>query len=191
MKRKPVISIIEHIKNPEIVKRFWSYVDCSAGQNACWPWIGGTSKSGYGRFKVCSYTTVVASRFVYALNHNRDPGNLFTCHTCDNPPCCNPKHLWLGDSKANSHDMVKKGRGKTGLQDGQNNGNAKLTAEEVAEIKRFIFAGMNNKVIGEIFEITHSLVSRIRLGKSWGDVPLTKKHSSITKRKADVAEEPK
>lgn len=189
--RKPVIPLTDYIKNPHIIDRFWGYVDKSNGPNACWPWTGGTAKKGYGNFKVASYVTIRASRFAYAVTNKRDPGKLFTCHTCDNPPCCNPAHLWLGDTKANSHDMVKKGRSNTGPQDGQNNGNAKLTAEEVAEIKRFIFAGMNNKVIGEIFEITHSLVSRIRLGKSWGDVPLTKKHSSITKRKVDVAEEPK
>lgn len=189
--RKPVIPLTDYIKNPRIVNRFWGYVDKSNGPNACWPWTGSTAKSGYGNFKVASYVSIRASRFAYAVTHKRDPGAMFTCHTCDNPPCCNPKHLWLGDTKANSHDMVKKGRNNTGPQDGHNNGNAKLSAEEVAKIKECILAGMNNKVIAEIFEITHSLVSLIRRGKLWGDVPLTKKYSSIIKQTTDNALEEK
>jgi ribosomal protein S4E len=87
--------------------------------------------------------------------------------------------------------MVKKGRNNTGPQDGHNNGNAKLSAEEVAKIKECIILGMNNKVIAEIFEITHSLVSLIRRGKLWGNVPLTKKYSSIIKQTTDNALEEK
>lgn len=189
--RKPVIPLTDYIKNPRIVNRFWGYVDKSNGPKSCWPWTGSTAKSGYGNFKVASYVSIRASRFAYAVTNKRDPGAMFTCHTCDNPPCCNPKHLWLGDTKANSHDMVKKGRGNTGPQDGHNNGNAKLSADEVAKIKECILAGMNNKVIAEIFEITHSLVSLIRLGKLWGDVPLTKKYSSIIKQTTDNALEEK
>lgn len=189
--RKPVIPLTDYIKNPRIVNRFWGYVDKSNGPKSCWPWTGSTAKNGYGNFKVVSHVTIRASRFAYAVTNKRDPGAMFTCHTCDNPPCCNPKHLWLGDTKANSHDMVKKGRGNTGPQDGHNNGNAKLSADEVAKIKECILAGMNNKVIAEIFEITHSLVSLIRRGKLWGDVPLTKKYSSIIKQTEDNALEEK
>lgn len=77
----------------------------------CWPWQGPISKNGYGAFKRRP-STLTASRVAWFLANGRQPLGL-VCHTCDNPPCVNPAHLWVGDFKDNSEDMVRKGRHPT------------------------------------------------------------------------------
>lgn len=91
-------------------KRFWSYVDKSGGVNECWPWIGGKNTLGYGKFKIASYKMVMANRLAFALATNFDPGEKLVCHSCDNPPCCNPTHLWLGTARENNLDCFSKNR---------------------------------------------------------------------------------
>ena len=64
-------------------------------------------RSGYGRFKVQGIR-YEAHRIAYFLHNKKDPKELLVCHSCDNPACCNPKHLWLGTSKDNIQDSVKR-----------------------------------------------------------------------------------
>lgn len=87
--------------------RFWGKVQKSDG---CWEWQGPRSRYGYGKFK-CGYRTHIASRFAYKLAHRvtLTPDQV-VCHTRDNPPCCNPAHLFLGTQADNLRDMVAKGR---------------------------------------------------------------------------------
>lgn len=74
----------------------------------CWEWQGALDKDGYGIF---SYAGKVqrAARFALALD-GRDPKRKFACHTCDNPSCVNPSHLFVGSHEENMADMVAKGR---------------------------------------------------------------------------------
>lgn len=93
--------------------RFWSHVDKSAGPGACWPWKDAASfKRGYGMFRLGWKKPIVqASRHSYEITHGVTlETEAFVMHTCDNPPCCNPAHLKLGDALANHRDMVAKGR---------------------------------------------------------------------------------
>lgn len=95
-----------------LIAKFWSRVDIQ-GPDDCWPWqlkCGGTY-STYGNFNVTRSQSVRTNRMAYYLTHGVDPGELRVCHSCDNPPCCNPAHLWLGTTLDNSRDMVAKGRG--------------------------------------------------------------------------------
>ncbi len=92
------------------IDRFWTYVDKT---EPCWIWTGGCNSDGYGNFKVHG-KTVRASRYSYAL---ANPGVQLTqrdlvCHHCDNPPCVNPAHLFLGAARDNTADMVQKGRAR-------------------------------------------------------------------------------
>ena len=97
--------------NDKTRARFWNLVD-KRGVNECWPWNGTTDRYGYGAFKLSTYFRAIASRFAFAIHHNAEPGAKHVCHRCDNPPCCNPAHLFLGDAKINAADKTAKGRGR-------------------------------------------------------------------------------
>ena len=97
------------------VDRFWHYVNVR-GPDECWEWTGGRGARGYGKFKL-DYVGYAAHRFSYELAHGLIPDGLYVCHRCDNPPCVNPAHLFVGTSSDNMLDASSKGR-----INGENNG---------------------------------------------------------------------
>lgn len=116
---------------------FWARVDIRS-KDECWEW-----KCGRKSRKKLSYGVVwipgenrheIASRIAYRLFYGKDAGELFVCHKCDNPPCCNPHHFFLGTNKENCQDSHAKGRATREM--GSARYNAKLTEEQVARIKR-------------------------------------------------------
>jgi hypothetical protein len=136
----------------------------------CWEYDGYRDPMGYGRFKIYvsnfapKKRNYYAQRVSYAFHNGVDPGALLVCHKCDNPPCINPDHLFLGDTKANMQDMVSKGRAAD--QHGENGTHIKLMDSDVLQIINQIRAGMTNMEIASALPVTHSQVSCIRLGKS-------------------------
>lgn len=123
------------IIDSEVIKRFWSKVDQSGGPDACWPWTRLVDKDGYGKFQVSigyrKQWHVRTHRFAMMLEIKKYSEEL-TLHSCDNPPCCNPKHLYSGSQKKNRTDC--KSRGRTAK--GEVNGNAKLSDKDVISIRR-------------------------------------------------------
>ena len=103
-------------------ERFWSHVD-KRGPNECWEWQASHDGRRYGCFSVGG-RNVKAPRFSYSIAHRvtltRDQ---FVCHACDNPPCVNPAHLWLGDALSNVRDAVAKGRMDYSISRGRVNSN--------------------------------------------------------------------
>lgn len=87
-------------------ERFWPKVD-RRGPDECWPWLAQRQqrRGNYGRFR-----DRMAHRVAYELHYGVAPGELMVCHTCDNPPCVNPAHLWLGSAAENVEDCIRKGR---------------------------------------------------------------------------------
>lgn len=88
--------------------RIWAKVD-KRGPDECWPWTG-WAVGGYGKFKLRG-KTLQATRLVWSVaNGVPFPEGMLACHSCDNPICCNPAHIWAGTHLENMRDMHRKGR---------------------------------------------------------------------------------
>lgn len=92
------------------------------------------------------------------------------CHACDNPPCCNPGHLWRGTALDNNHDRIAKGWTVHGTHIGEANPNRVLAEEAVEQILFDLRRGATNTELGERFGVHHSQISNIRRGLSWTHV---------------------
>ncbi|MDE2103786.1 MAG: HNH endonuclease [Patescibacteria group bacterium] len=167
--------MFRHIRFPRLkdrfIKSFWARVDSSGGQDACWPWIPPYQVGlGYGRLKLPNGMLVLAHRLAYFLETGTDPQDWMVCHRCDNPRCCNPAHLFLGDHQTNMADMRAKGRARAPEQHGSANPQAKLSERDVGVIRSQIAAGHTNCDIAKRYSVTHQLISRIRRGEIWTHV---------------------
>jgi hypothetical protein len=88
----------------------WRFLDRLVdGPNGCWEWTMARNRAGYGEF--CSDRRVLlAHRWMWEFMHGPIPPKVCVLHRCDNPPCVNPSHLFLGTRAGNARDMIAKGR---------------------------------------------------------------------------------
>ncbi len=115
--------------------RFSQKVIRGKSASDCWGWSG-TKTEGYGMIQSeKSGRMVLAHRVSYELAFGPISNDICVLHTCDNPPCCNPSHLWLGTRGDNNRDKAAKGRAKSGRQYGETNPAAKLTWDKVEIIR--------------------------------------------------------
>jgi hypothetical protein len=119
---------------------FWERVDRSDDADACWPWIGPRGSRGYG-ISGLPGKNALAHRAAWAFTYGPIPANLLVCHNCDNPPCCNPTHLFIGTSADNNRDMMNKGRQAVG----EDYKRSKLTESNVLEIRSAYANGKANQ----------------------------------------------
>lgn len=144
----------------DVVTRFWRHVQKTDG---CWCWTAALNReNGYGRFKVHG-KMVGAHRFSYMLSYGPIPEGLVICHKCDNPPCVRPDHLFPGTHKDNGRDKVEKGRALSGIR----NAFAKLTDEQVSEIRHLDISGIPQREIALRFSLAQTTVSRIVRASAW------------------------
>ncbi len=148
-------------------QRFWKYVKKTKG---CWEWTAYKNARGYGQITI-NKQTIVASRFSYELLIGPIPEGLCVLHTCDNPSCVNPKHLWLGTREDNIHDMEEKGRGVHNGTPGEKHPMAKLNWKKVNKIRKMYNAGKYfQKELAKIFSVTRSNISCIVRKNSWKNI---------------------
>lgn len=145
--------------------RFWSKVAIK-GPDECWPWTGRRSERGYGEFDYGN-RPVIASRFAYVLSTGVDPGDLFVCHSCDNPPCCNPRHLWPGTQQDNMRDAALKKRVHIPGWKGEDHPSAKLSLENVLTIRS---SAHTNADLATHYGVTPAAIYNIRERKTWRHV---------------------
>lgn len=127
------------------------------GENGCWIWTGPKHDWGYGLDPGAKKGTRRVHRIIYELRFGKVPSGLFVCHHCDNPPCVNPDHLFLGTAKDNSSDMVKKGRSVAGTK----NGMCHFGYNEISRIRWMRESGWPLQYIAGEFGCSISTVSRI------------------------------
>ena len=125
-------------------ERFEKYFKKSKNPDACWVWQGGKlGLMGYGSLRNEYGRQEAAHRQAYRLYVREIPQSMCVLHRCDNPPCVNPQHLFLGTKMDNTQDMVRKGRGghwKHNVR-GENNPNSKLSAKDKNAIKNHLLSG--------------------------------------------------
>jgi hypothetical protein len=141
-------------------ERFWSRVAVQDPMG-CWVWQGGTCE-GYGMLRTEGSVVDRAHRVSWRLTHGSIPDGLCVLHRCDNPPCVNPAHLFLGTRADNNEDKKRKGR--SARVHGEANPNAKLSDEDVAEIRRLRDEGRTQQAIADQFGITQVWVSQLTRG---------------------------
>lgn len=146
---------------------FWPKVQ-KGGPDDCWPWIGAHGPSGHPQLRILKQH-VRATAIAYWFDHREWPADWQdVCHHCDNPPCVNPSHLFLGTAMDNMRDAIAKGRFKFPKpRFGPANVNAKLTWEQVADLRQRYAAGENLSQLSRSFGMARASLRRIVRGEGW------------------------
>lgn len=158
--------------------RFWAKVnkDGPVPEHAphlgqCWVWTASVGSHGYGQFSILDQP-FVTHRFSWMIHNGPIQSGLCVLHRCDNRPCINPDHLFLGTKKDNTKDMYKKGRQNSQAPKGTQNGNSKLTEDEVREIRDLYATGLFTfKQLAERFSLNErSAIGHIVHRRNWKHV---------------------
>jgi hypothetical protein len=148
-----------------IAERFAARLDMSGGKDACWPWIRRDGTPGKSYFTVMLPGTGRLQRVTRLLVDASD--DVEVCHRCDNPPCCNPRHLFLATHQENMQDAGRKGRL---LNQGVANPNTRLTEDDVRMIRSEAALGVRHWELAERYGLTRGAVSHMVRGLTWSHV---------------------
>lgn len=159
------------IRNKTLEERFLRH-GWDEKPSGCWEWRrSSTVRGGYGQFTY-GYKLKRAHRVSYEVFIGPIPAGMFVCHKCDNPPCVNPSHLFLGTLGDNNKDMRLKQRGFVPEPvRGSKHHSAKLTEQDVIDIKGLLRSGeISQAEISRRYGVSKTLVSRIKKGKVWATI---------------------
>lgn len=134
-------------------------------KNGCWESVSHKAKRDFG-YTMFNKTT--AHRYFYEKFVGNIPKGLHVLHKCDNPACCNPKHLFLGTNQDNVTDKVNKGRQPVHI--GVKNPKCKLTVEQVIKI---FYDTRLQRIIADEYSISESTIRDIKKYRTWNEITLT------------------
>ena len=149
-------------KRPNIIRAFWDKVKKTDNIGDCWVWDSHKNQKGYGRFKY-NNKRYTAHRMAFELQNGEIKGGLHVLHTCDNPSCCNPTHLFLGTNMDNIQDSMNKNRRPRG----EYSGRAKLKENQVYEILFLLKYGYPVRKIKDLYMVTIGAIYGIKNNQNW------------------------
>ena len=150
-----------------LVTRLWSRVIADP-HSECWVWIGYRDAFGYGQIGIGGRKLEFTHRLAWQLANGPIPAGLLVLHTCDNPPCVRPSHLFLGTHADNTADMMAKGRHRCVPLRGEQNGHARLTGDQVEDIRRFYTGGgISQRRLARLFCVVQGTIGHILHGRTW------------------------
>lgn len=168
------------------MERFWAKVTMGEG---CWEWQGSRLPKGYGRFNIGG-EIVGAHRVSWELANGPIPAGLHVLHRCDNPPCVNPAHLWVGTNAENHADKRAKGhsRGAVGELNGrrtkpwctargEGSGASKLTEHDVIYIRGLRVIGFTTGELAKMYGVSPETIRGVHNRRTWAHVP---ENASVT-----------
>ncbi len=156
-------------------RAFWEKV---RKEDACWIWTGARTSQGYGNLRR-NGQSLGAHRLSWTLTVGPIPDGMSVLHHCDNPSCVNPNHLFIGTHLDNMRDAVSKGRFKPWnataseeelkklSQPRERNGRAKLTSDQINDIRRLYSAGETQVALAAHFGIARTQIGRIVRREQW------------------------
>jgi hypothetical protein len=148
-----------------LTERFWQKVTPVDG---CWEWHGGRLPGGYGRISAGGDKgrMLLAHRVSWQLHNGLIPEGMDVLHRCDNRPCVNPAHLFLGTGADNMADKVSKGRQYKPR--GETNAQAKLDVSKVGDIRTLYASGRYSQAeLGRQFGVSQTAIGMIVRGETW------------------------
>lgn len=149
-------------KHGSVEERFARHVVKTDG--GCWLWTAAKNRRGYGRLNVAGKARL-AHRISFEMANGPVPDGRSVCHTCDNPACVNPEHLFAATHYENMQDMTRKGRASD--TKGEKCGKAILTTPEVLHIREELQRGRTGTWLAERFGVSYSAIYGIKHRKRW------------------------
>lgn len=158
-------------RRPTLTERFWKNVSKPDDPDGCWIWVGHFDQAGYGRLNVKledgRRTQTNAHRLSWELHNGPIPDGMSVLHDCpggDRPDCVRPSHLWLGTQLDNIRDRDTKGRAARG----ERHANAKLTEDQVIEIRRrYAEGGVTQDALAKEYGVANSHINSIVNMRQW------------------------
>jgi hypothetical protein len=165
-------AVTQRNRKRAVEDRVWDHID-RRGDNECWVWTASVNSGGYGQINDGHGHCIRSHRVVLSIKLGRPllEGE-WSLHTCDNPPCNNPSHLYAGNNVDNIHDMFDRGRAVNNARTGEAHHSAKLTAKDVATIRTLATSKprITQGDLAKIYGVSQVSISEILRRNTWKHV---------------------